>query len=294
VELKEYLKTNAARIEKRLGELVATDCSALHSTLFEAARYSLLGHGKRLRPMLALATTEMLGGDLNAALSPACTLEMVHTYSLIHDDLPSMDDDDFRRGKESLHKAYDEATAILTGDYLITYAFEVIATAPGLTAEQRLALITTLSQRSGGDGMIAGQIADMASEDKVSSLEVLKQIHYNKTSALIAASIEFGAIVADVSRDVSAKLREFGYIIGLAFQIVDDILDVTSTTETLGKPAQSDIENKKSTYVSLLGLEDARRRATELITTASELLEEIPYDTSRLAAISEMILNRAS
>lgn len=271
-------------VEQRLGDLIP-ELSVPHQQLYKAARYSLLGSGKRLRPILALATTEMLGGDIHKALSAACTLEMIHTYSLIHDDLPCMDDDDFRRGKPSLHKAFPEGHAVLTGDFLLTYAFEVLADDLHLSQKQKVQLIRCLAKSSGGSGMIAGQVMDIEAEGKKIDLQTLQSIHENKTGAMITASIEFGAIIAEASKEHQDILREYGKKIGLAFQIVDDILDITSNRA-------SDAANNKTTYATLLGLEKAQVLAATMCEAALNHLKQLPFDVTLLSDIAEHIVTR--
>ena len=260
--------------------------------LFEAARYALFGGGKRLRPLLTLATTSVLKGNTEAALAPACTIELIHTYSMIHDDLPCMDDDDFRRGKPTLHRKYSEGHAVITGDFLLTYAFEKLATAPYITAEQKEKMIALLAIRSGSQGMIGGQVSDLASEGQTLSINALRSLHKKKTGALIVASIEFGAIVAHASTDHLESLKCFGEALGLAFQVADDILDVTDSQAKHGRTIASDILNHKATYVSLLGLEQAIAFAHECRSEALNALSTLPYDTAPLAAIIHDVLYR--
>jgi geranylgeranyl diphosphate synthase type II len=286
-----YLKTQSDIIEKELDRLVPLR-HGHHQKLFESARYALLGGGKRLRPILALTTTRMLQGDPAAALTPSCTLEFIHTYSLIHDDLPCMDNDDYRRGKLTVHKQYSEGHAVLTGDYLLTYAFEVLATDPKLSSEKKAQLIAILARQSGGDGMIGGQVMDLHFEGQKIPLETLKQLHRNKTAALLSASIEFGAVIANAPPLHLNALRLFGESIGLAFQVVDDILDVTSSQSKHGRLIASDILNEKSTYVSLLGLEQAKACANEFYQQAIRALKPLPYDTSLMEALADYILQR--
>lgn len=207
-------------IHQELDRLIP-DVPCSFSTLYQGARYSLLSGGKRIRPLLTLAAAELLGSSTLQALRPACALEMVHTYSLIHDDLPCMDDDDFRRGKPTLHKISSEGHAVLVGDYLLTFAFEVLSKAPFLSLDQRMRLITVLATAAGGEGMIGGQVLDIAQNPTTS----LKELHERKTGALFTASIQFGGIVADCSLETYEKLTLFGQKIGYLFQVVDDILD---------------------------------------------------------------------
>lgn len=247
------------RIEQRLNDLLA-ETQDPYNSLFEAARYSILGGGKRFRPLLAIFTAELLGCTLEKILTPACALEMIHTYSLIHDDLPSMDNDDIRRGKPSLHKAYLEGHAILTGDFLLTYAFDVIANAPHLSDKQKVELISVLAKKSGAHGMIGGQVMDIATTGKPIDLPTLKQIHQNKTGALITASVEFGAIAANTSAEKRQALRTFGENIGLAFQIVDDVHDAADDT---------------TSYASLLGTKKSLALAGSLTNEALTILDSL-------------------
>lgn len=272
-------------IETRLNHLI-TEKDVPYNTLLKAARYSLLASAKRLRPILALATAETLGVHRDQALDPACALEMIQTYSLIHDDLPCMDDDDFRRGKPSLHKAFSESHAVLAGDFLLTFSFEVIANAPFQSPQQKVELINLLAKNCGVEGMIGGQIMDMESEDKSIQLEHLREMHERKTGALILASIEFGAIVANATELYKSILREFGKEIGLAFQMIDDILDVK-----LNK--NSDQKNKKATYVTLLSLEKAEELAHAHYTKALHVLKKLPHNTELLSSLSELMVNRS-
>lgn len=286
-----YIQLKSQLIEQQLDKLIPKK-EVPHKELFNASRYSLLGGGKRLRPILALATTEALGGNVDHTLVPACALEMIHTYSLIHDDLPCMDDDDFRRGKPSLHKAYPEGHAVLTGDFLLTHAFYILATDPNLTAEQKVKLIALASCSSGGEGMIAGQILDLESEGKNIDIERLKLIHSKKTGALITASIEFGGIVAGATDFQMDILSQFGQKIGLAFQIIDDILDVTASEEKHGKLVASDVTNDKATYVSFLGIEESKNLAQSLFHSSMQTLNRLSCDVSLLAGLAELIVNR--
>jgi geranylgeranyl diphosphate synthase type II len=292
IDLKAYLASKNALIEQALNQFIPEQALP-YGKLFTAARYSLLGGGKRLRPILALATAETVGGSLEAAMAPACALEMIHTYSLIHDDLPCMDNDDYRRGKLSLHRAFPEGHAVLTGDYLLTYAFEVLSKAPKLSPEQRLQLVKTLSHRAGGEGMISGQVLDLDVVGKKIDLETLKLVHRLKTGALLKASIEFGGIVANVPEAQMILLQQFGEKVGLAFQIMDDVLDVTASEQKHGKKTASDIANNKTTYVSLMGLEQSRALAQKLSNEAAETLQQLPYDVSLLTGLAQLIVERS-
>lgn len=287
-----YLRDLSKKIEQSLEELVENKKTPYRS-LLEAARYSLLGSGKRLRPILAIATASSLGCPEDKSLRAACSLELVHTYSLIHDDLPCMDDDDLRRGKPTLHKAYPESHAVLAGDYLLTRAFEILAADPSLSDGQKVKLIQILARNAGGDGMIGGQIIDIESENKQLSLESLQTMHRLKTGAMIAASLEFGGILANAGAKAMQALRAFGEEIGLAFQIVDDILDVTSTKESIGKTAASDIANFKATYVSILGLERAKAAAQSHYDAALDAIKELPLSAPILEALAKVCVYRS-
>ncbi len=290
-EIAHYLETQSQLIEKHLDHLIPPHHGP-QQLLFEAARYALLGGGKRLRPILTLATTQMLKGDLSLAISPACTLEMIHTYSLIHDDLPCMDNDDYRRGKLTVHRKYSEGHAVLTGDFLLTHAFEILATDERLGTDKRVQLMTILARHSGSEGMIGGQVMDIASEGKQISLDTLSLLHRKKTGALITAAIEFGGVISNANLLHLNLLRQFGEAIGLAFQIIDDILDVTSSQAKHGRAIASDVMNKKSTYVSLLGLEQAQSYALDFYNQALKALKPLPYDTSLLIGLAEFMIQR--
>lgn len=251
-------------------------------TLFEAMRYSLLGDGKRIRPILTLCVTDACGTNIQHALQPACALELIHTYSLIHDDLPCMDDDDFRRGKPSCHKAFTEAHAVLAGDCLLTFAFELLADAPHLSSDQKIELVKYLSQNSGGHGMIGGQVIDIESEGKKIDLNLLQKMHALKTGALIKAAILFGGIIADVTQEHLAILKSFGEKIGLAFQIKDDLLE--------GFETESDRILQKATFLSLLGTEQANLLAQRLVDSAIGDLHTLPYNTEKLEHLASLIL----
>lgn len=294
-DITSYLQEKNALINSKLRELVVSkDEFATPSSgqLFSAARYALMGGGKRLRPLLTFATAEAFGSTAEAALSTACALEMIHTYSLIHDDLPCMDDDDFRRGQPTLHRAFTEAHAVLTGDYLLTYAFEVVVNDANLEPDQKVALVALIAKSSGGEGMIAGQIMDIEAEGQQIDINAMRCIHRHKTGALIAAAIECGGIVAGVRSSQAAILRRFGADLGLAFQIIDDVIDVTESMQKHGKAIASDETNGKATYVNLLGLEPARKEAEELLQKALASLKELEIETSLLGALAERLVYR--
>lgn len=272
MNFKDKLEYYQALVEHKLDYY--TDALKEQNVVCEAMKYSLMNGGKRIRPVLALAFGEMLGADVNDVLPYACAVEMVHTYSLIHDDLPCMDNDDFRRGKPSCHKQFGEEYALLAGDGLLNLAFEtVFGKFDELDPEISFKCGKILSSASGNDGMIGGQCIDLLSEGKKISLDELKKLHSLKTGAMITAPCQIGVCVAGGSSEDMKNAELYGSYIGLQFQIVDDILDKTSTLEKLGKPIGSDSENQKSTYVSLLGIEKAKKQAAQLGEKALEVLE---------------------
>lgn len=241
--------------------------------VIDAMRYSLEAGGKRIRPVLVLEFCRMLGGNINDALSAAAALEMIHTFSLIHDDLPAMDNDDYRRGRKSCHKEFDEATAILAGDALSIHAFSVISKDKNLSSDKKVKLMEVLSEMSGYKGMIGGQIIDMENEKRDDvDIDNLHAMCDGKTGALIRCACIMGCIVSGADDEIIAKADRYGSCLGLAFQIVDDILDVTSTTEVLGKPVGSDAASNKTTFATLMGIEQADKLASKLTDKAIEIL----------------------
>ncbi len=263
--------------------------------LHEAMRYSVLGDGKRIRPVLVYATGEAFGIDLAQLNGPACAVEMIHAYSLIHDDLPAMDNDDLRRGRPTCHKAYDDATAILAGDALQALAFHILADDPEIKVndQQRIRMLNTLAIASGSRGMAGGQAIDLASVGKSLNIAELENMHIHKTGALILASAQLGALsVENIDADSYDRISRFAKCIGLAFQIKDDILDIESDTETLGKPQGSDIEQNKPTYPNLLGLNGAKQEAEELYNKALQALEVFDEKADTLRAIADFIVKR--
>lgn len=260
--------------------------------VLEAMRYSLEAGGKRIRPLLVLAFCRACGGDVQKALKPALAIEMIHTYSLIHDDLPAMDDDDYRRGRLSCHKAFDEATAILAGDALNVLPFELLSTDTTLPAETRVSLIAELANAAGAEGMIGGQVIDIANETRTDvDQNNLVNMYVHKTGALIRVACTMGCMVAGANDKMLTAATEYAQRLGLAFQIVDDILDVTGTPELLGKPIGSDAAHHKTTFVTLLGLEGAKAEASRLTEEALRLLEDIP-EHQFLTDLTEALLNR--
>ena len=263
--------------------------------LIEAMKHGTLLGGKRARPFLTYVTGQMLGADCANLDTPAAAVECIHAYSLIHDDLPAMDNDDLRRGQPTCHIAFNEATAILAGDSLQTLAFEILATGPlsedGET--YRIQMVRELAQASGAAGMCMGQALDLAAEGQDVTLQELETIHKHKTGALIRCAIRLGALAAgDKGAEILPQLNQYADAIGLAFQVQDDILDVTSDTETLGKPQGSDLELEKSTYPALLGLEGAKQKAQQLYQEALQALDAIPYNTDQLEVFARYVIER--
>ncbi|MBQ3006652.1 MAG: polyprenyl synthetase family protein [Clostridia bacterium] len=258
----------------------------------EAMAYSLENGGKRIRPMLTLEFCRLCGGNYIDALPLAVGVEMIHTYSLIHDDLPCMDDDDMRRGKPSSHKVFGYANALLAGDALLTLAFETVLSAKKLSGEAKARAGLELAKAAGCSGMIAGQVMDLANEGKKASLDEVKATDKRKTGELIRVSAILGCIAAGADEEKMKAAENYCNCIGLAFQIVDDILDVTSDEETLGKPIGSDSENEKSTYVTLLGLEESMRYASELTQKAKEALEIFGSEGEFLLELADMLSGR--
>ena len=263
-------------------------------TIHEAMRYSIFAGGKRLRPVICLASAEVLRGKPDDALPLACAVECIHTYSLIHDDLPSMDNDDFRRGKPTSHKVYGEGIAVLAGDALLTIAFEMAASCKGWSRYSHAAVIHELAVAAGSQKLIAGQVADLEGEGKKINPAELRYIHENKTAALIASSIRLGAMSANATPKQLERLTDFGESLGLAFQVIDDILDVTQTTEKLGKSAGKDVAAQKATYPALLGLEKAKKEADRLTARARAALKPFGKDAAPLEAIADFLLKRES
>jgi geranylgeranyl diphosphate synthase, type II len=291
MDILSYLNEKRKLIDQQLNELIPEKPGPFQQ-LHQAARYSLFGNGKRMRPLLALATCEAFNGKEELAIQPVCALEFIHTYSLIHDDLPCIDNDDFRRGKPTLHKAFSEGHALLTGDFLLTFAFETLVKAPTISNEQKIKLIETLSCKAGSQGMIGGQVMDIEGSDRELDLETLRFTHQLKTGALITASVLFGGILANADSTQMELLRMFGEEIGLAFQIIDDIHDITLCEQKHGKFISSDVINKKSTYVTLLGLEKSQQIAFELFDSAVNKLNQLKCNTSLLRKLAEIVVYR--
>ncbi len=295
LDLAEYLKTRQQEVEAALDRAIAV---VYPERLFEAMRYSLLVGGKRLRPILCLAACELAGGERQQAMAVACALEMVHTMSLIHDDLPAMDNDDLRRGKPTNHKVYGEAMAILAGDALLAYAFEhaiegTLAVYPEIPPERLLRVASRLARAIAGHGLVGGQVVDLASEGQPEvTAETLEFIHTHKTGALLEVSVLSGAWIAGASAELCAALRRYAGAIGLAFQIVDDILDLTGTAAELGKSPGKDVAAQKMTYPRLWGLEASQAKADALVTEAKAVLAPYGEAARPLQALADFIAQR--
>ena len=292
-EYEEKIQKTAADVKRMLAQYLQTDGGA-YDAVKKAMAYSANAGGKRIRPVLCTAFAELFGGSYEQALPLACAVEMVHTYSLIHDDLPCMDNDDYRRGRPSCHKQYGEATALLAGDGLLTLAFFVIAQSPEQTGADPVhcqRVCRELAQKAGMDGMIGGQVMDLANEHQSVTAEILTQTDALKTSALLEAACRMGAIVAGASEDDVHTAGEYAYHLGIAFQIVDDILDVTGKEDERGKPVGSDAASGKSTFVSLLTLDGARALAQKYTGRALAALKRLP-DSGFLQALTEELLSR--
>jgi geranylgeranyl diphosphate synthase, type II len=290
-DLQGYLGERTEAVNKALNRYLPS-AQTRPATIHQAMRYSLFAGGKRLRPALCFAAAEACGGSMEAAMPLACAVECIHTYSLIHDDLPAMDNDDFRRGKPTNHKVFGEAMAILAGDALLTQAFEIALLA---TAPKRYPcplFIRELTFASGSLNLIAGQVADLEGEGKTLSLAQLRYIHERKTSALLCCSVRLGGISASCSPAQLKALTEFGRHVGLAFQVIDDILDVTQTTEKLGKTAGKDTTAQKATYPSIVGLEKSRQIARRLTDKAFAALKVFRGGAPALEALARHLLER--
>ncbi|MCR8853230.1 polyprenyl synthetase family protein [Lysinibacillus fusiformis] len=287
--LKYFIESNIPQIEETMFALVSKIDAPVD--LKDSMLYSLKAGGKRIRPLFVLAVLEFYQKNLQDGLIVGAVIEIIHTYSLIHDDLPSMDNDDFRRGKPTNHKVYGEALATLAGDALNTLAFGILARMD-LTAEKRIELVQLLSVAAGAEGMVGGQVLDMEGEQRQLDLTELEQVHVNKTGALLRFSIEAGAVLADASKQDCATLKEYAHHIGLAFQIQDDILDIEGTTEELGKTAGKDVASDKSTYPALLTLNGAKEKLAEHYQHAINALDQLPIDASLLRDFAAYIVHR--
>ena len=293
MEFKQLLKERINYIESLLNNYTPKE-EGYQKTIMEAMNYSLKAGGKRLRPILTLESCRIVGGNEEDAIPFAIAIEMIHTYSLIHDDLPALDNDDLRRGKPTNHKVFGEGMATLAGDALLNYAFEVMLSSAidKEDANKYLKAINEVAKHAGIYGMIGGQVVDVESENKVIDKDKLDFIHLNKTAAMIIGCMRAGAIVGGADKEALEKITTYAKNIGLSFQIVDDILDIVGEEEKLGKPIGSDLENHKSTYPSLLGLEESRRIANELIDEAKNSIKGLSSEVEFLNQLADYIINR--
>ena len=286
-----WIATQTREVDRALDRLLPK-ATAKPATIHKAMRYSLFAGGKRMRPALVLAAAEACGGTHEAAMLLACAVACIHTYSLIHDDLPGMDNDDLRRGKPTNHKVFGEGIAILAGDALLTQAFEIAASCTGWKRYSIKDVVLEIAKASGSLQLIAGQVADLEGEGKKISRAQLRYIHERKTSALLACSVRLGGMSANCTPAQLDALTDFGYNVGLAFQVIDDILDVTQTSEQLGKTAGKDVKAQKATYPSIVGLEKSRVIAAELTAKAEVALQPFRGKAVALEAISAYLLRR--
>jgi geranylgeranyl diphosphate synthase type II len=291
MKLPEFFEEDRLAVDAHIERIMPPD-SVLPSSIHTAMRYSVFAGGKRIRPILCLESSRIFDQGVEPALYPACAIEFIHTYSLIHDDLPALDNDDLRRGKPTCHKKFGEAIAILAGDALLTLAFETIGASP-VAAERRVAMLKEISTAAGTvNGMVGGQVADIEAEGKSVGPEMLEYIHRSKTAALIRASITSGALSAGAGNEDVIRLRRFGETIGWAFQVTDDILDVEESSAALGKTAGKDIAQQKATYPSVFGLEKSHAIAKELATKAIAELQPYGDRAERLRSIAEFLVLR--
>ncbi len=291
LDLNQYLEARRLMVEEAL-EVALPQQDGPESRVVEAMRYSLFAGGKRLRPILCLAASEAVGGETQFAMPAGCALEMIHTYSLIHDDLPAMDDDDLRRGKPTNHKVFGEAIAILAGDGLLTEAFVLLSDYNSLLPERAVQVIGVIAEAASYRGMVGGQVVDMLSQNKPADLETVQQMHSRKTAALIAAATESGALAGNGSEAQVTALARYGRAIGLAFQIADDILDIEGDTELLGKTTGADEARGKVTYPAAVGLERSRQAANEMINDALAALEGFDDSADPLRSLAQYIIMR--
>ncbi len=296
MELKDYLNERSVLVDRALDRWLPRE-DVLPRSLHQSMRYSIFAGGKRLRPILMIAASEAVGGSAQQVMHAACAMEMIHTYSLVHDDLPAMDNDDFRRGRPTNHKAYGEATAILAGDALLTEAFRLLADADANRSTEPsavLRVIELVARFAGSQGMVGGQIVDMESEGQEVDFPTLEYIHTHKTGGLILASVQVGAILGGGDEEQIRALTRFAGAAGLAFQIADDILDVVGDQSALGKDVGSDQARGKVTYPALLGLAEARQRAQELCSLAVDSLSPLGASAEPLQMLARYIVDRNS
>ena len=292
MNLKKYLRSRQKEIDRALDRYLPK-ASTKPATLHKAMRYSLFAGGKRLRPILCLAAAEACRGNMDNALPLACAVECIHTYSLVHDDLPCMDNDDFRRGRPTCHKVFGEGIAVLAGDALLTIAFEIVSTAKPASRYDVSILLRELAIAAGSQRLIAGQVADLEAEGKRVKRDQLRFIHENKTAAMLKSSVRLGAMSANADARKLSAITQFGERLGLAFQVIDDILDVTQTSEILGKSAGKDVAAKKATYPAVIGLEKSRAEARRLTRQAHDALSVFREgDAETLHALANYLLER--
>ena len=289
--LDQYLDRTCRHVDAALDKLLPPETAA-PPTIHKAMRYSIFAGGKRIRPVLCLAACEAVGGKEATAMPLACAVECIHTYSLIHDDLPCMDDDDLRRGKPTNHKVFGEGIAVLAGDALLTEAFMMAAKSKAPKRYPADVLVRDLAMAAGSLRLIAGQVQDLENENRRANLDEVKTTHLNKTAALITTSIRLGAMAANATPAQLKRLTRYGQHLGLAFQVIDDILDATSTKEVMGKSVGADAKNNKSTFPTVLGIDKSRAYAAELITDAHKQLKPFGLRATPLAAIADFFLSR--
>lgn len=292
-DMKDFMTrfSELAQIADQAMELHISEQLGVPDILRQSMLYSIRAGGKRLRPVMVMLACEACGGDISDAIAPASAIEMIHTYSLIHDDLPSMDNDDFRRGKPTNHKVFGEGHAILAGDALLTFAFTVLAryVNDGKLVKE---LVKELADASGAAGMVGGQVADISGQEQENDLETLVYIHTNKTARLFQAAMKMGALCAGAGPEIIDRMSEFGLTLGLAFQVVDDLLDVTSTAEKMGKQTQKDAEAGKMTYPAILGIEKSREKAHGLYSQALDYLAIPGINSSELEKLALLLIER--
>jgi geranylgeranyl diphosphate synthase, type II len=291
VDLKRYLASRQKLIDRALNRYLPKE-NVKPATIHKAMRYSLFAGGKRLRPVLCLAAAETCDGKIDNALPLACALECIHTYSLVHDDLPSMDNDDLRRGRPTCHKVFGDGIAVLAGDALLTVAFELVSRAKLTRRYDMSMLLREVAVAAGSRRLIAGQVADLEAEGQKATRERVRYIHENKTAAILTASVRLGAMSANANAKQLGAITKFGRALGLAFQIIDDILDVTQTSEKLGKSAGKDIAAKKATYPAVIGLESSRAEARRLTGVAHGALSIFGKKAEALHALANFLLER--
>jgi geranylgeranyl diphosphate synthase type II len=291
MNVKAYLKSRQEKIDRALNRYLPKE-RVKPTTIHKAMRYSLFAGGKRLRPILCLAAAEAAGGKIDHALPLACAMECIHTYSLVHDDLPSMDNDDLRRGRPTCHKVFGDGIAVLAGDALLTIAFEIVSRAKPTRRYDMSTLLREVAVASGSQKLIAGQVADLEAEGHQTDREQLRYIHENKTAAILATSVRLGAMSANANPKQLAAITKFGRALGLAFQIIDDILDVTQTSEKLGKSAGKDIAAQKATYPAVIGLDASRIEAKRLTRQAHHSLSIFGAKAEALHALANYLLER--